>query len=98
MRIYEKRQIPAREDTLCVRRKCDLCGLEAKSSGWDCGNYEIDETQVSVTVKDRKGENYPECGMGTEYNIDLCPKCFRDRLIPWLQSQGAEIEPVEWDW
>jgi len=49
-------------------------------------------------MKQKEGSNYPEGGTGTEYEIDLCPKCFKERLVPWLKSEGAAIEEKEWDW
>jgi predicted alpha/beta superfamily hydrolase len=81
-----------------VKRTCDLCGREAKSSDWDGGCYDLNETTLKVVAKQKDGSNYPEGGYGNEYEIDLCPDCFRDRLVPWLQSQGAKITQQEWDW
>ena len=77
--------------------KCDLCGLEASGLSWGSAIYEMAETEVSVTVKQRQGTDYPEGGQGTEYNIDLCPTCFKDRLVVWLRSEGADIKETEWD-
>jgi len=58
----------------------------------------VNETEVSVTVKQKEGESYPDGGSGTEYEIDLCPDCFKNRLVPWLKSEGANIGEMEWDW
>jgi len=68
----------------------------AKHNNWSQSFYEVNETEVSVTVKQREGSSYPEGGMGTEYDIDLCPKCFKERFVPWLVSQGANIEQKDW--
>lgn len=77
---------------------CDLCGRTANNLDWGGGSFEVNETEVSVTVRQKEGSSYPEGGMGTEHNIDLCPQCFKDRLIPWLRSQGAQISQTDWDW
>jgi hypothetical protein len=99
MKIYTTRTRPASQYQECTGRKCDLCGAEAQSGDeWSSRYYEVNETEVSISVKSRKGENYPEGGSGTEYEIDLCPRCFTGRLVPWLKSQGAAIEEKEWDW
>lgn len=98
MKIYEERVAPAHTYKTCVKRKCDLCQVEVKGDEWSTGLYDVNETEVSITVKARKGESYPEGGSGTEYEIDLCPRCFTGRLVPWLKSQGADIEEKEWDW
>jgi hypothetical protein len=76
---------------------CDLCGRESKanhSDDWGEGNFDIAETEVRLKV----GDSYPEGGAGTEIEFDICPKCFRERLIPWLESQGTKVEEKGWDW
>ena len=97
MRKYEEKTEPKTYHTL-VETTCDLCGTVAKHGEWNSGYYEIDETEIEVTVSQKDGSNYPGGGWGEEYKIDMCPKCFKDRLVPWLISQGAKIEPVKWDW
>lgn len=99
MKKYVKKQITS-EVTVLEEQTCDLCGAKAKKPGilWSGGIYDVDETEISVTIRQRSGENYPDNGSGTEHVIDLCPKCFKERLIPWLRSQGATIEEKEWDW
>jgi hypothetical protein len=68
---------------------CDLCGARIKDE-----QYVIDE----VEVRHRAGTNYPEGGNGTEISVDVCGKCFDEKLIPWLKSQGAEPHVEEWDY
>ncbi len=31
-------------------------------------------------------------------DVDLCPECFKERLLPWLDSQGAKARIEDWDW
>ena len=83
-----------------VRRTCDLCGKPSKGYGsdWKGANYEVDETEIEVTIRQKEGYNWPEGGSGTNYDIDLCPTCFLGKLVPWLRSQGATIEAENWDW
>jgi hypothetical protein len=99
MKIYEKRTRPAHEYKHLVSRSCDLCGKKTKSAiEWSENRYEVNETEISVNIKQKEGSNYPEGGNGTEYEVDLCPDCFKDKLVPWLQAQGAQIEKKDWDW
>lgn len=91
MKVYEEQVVPATTKKVCVRRKCDLCGVESKSSDWAGAWYEVNETDVRVTVKHRVGSQFPEGSSGEEYEVDICPECFQKRLIPWLKSQGANI-------
>lgn len=100
-RVYEdaiEPAVPARTVKRFVRRTCDLCGAESKRcDDWGSGSHDIAETEMSVTITHCSGMSYPEGGSGTTVEVDLCPKCFKDRLIPWLESQGAMIETREWD-
>lgn len=99
MKVYEKKIIPATEHIYVKTRKCDLCGINAKGEEWESTSiYHIDQTEIKITVRQKEGDSYPEGGSGTKYEIDLCPNCFRDRLIPWLKSQGANIQQEKWDW
>lgn len=100
MKTYE-RVIHSYERDVLRERKCDLCGALSKNEithDWSGACYEINETEVTVTIKHKKGENYPEGGSGTECEVDLCPNCFKNKLIPWLNSQGANIKEKEWNW
>ena len=98
MRKYETRPVPATTQQVLVETTCDICGKVAKRGNWDSATFEVNETELEVTVKQRDGKNYPEGGWGTEVSVDLCPPCFKDKLIPWLESQVAKIERKEWDW
>ena len=100
MRITEQQQRTS-TITVLVKMTCDLCGREARAGQWhgsDHSCWDVNETEVEVTVRSKEGQSYPEGGSGTEFVVDVCPWCFRDRLLPWLRSQGAHIEEREWDW
>ena len=78
--------------------QCDICGKKANSHDWSAGTYNIDETEFKILIRQRDGTNYPECAWGTEYEADICPDCFKDKLIPWLDGQGCKAKRKEWDW
>jgi hypothetical protein len=86
----QKLLIPAREEERTVRVTCDLCGCEIRKPP----DFEVSDIEVLF----RWGTCYPEAGWGEEFNIDLCPCCFRDRLVPWLRDQGATVEEKSWEW
>ena len=98
MKLYKTVDVPVTTREVLTKRKCDLCGLESKYSDWKSGKYEVAETEIKITMTQKEGSNYPEGGSGTEYEIDLCPKCFKERLIPWLKSEGVVVKEEEWDW
>lgn len=81
------------DDKVLSETRCDLCGATTKSE-WRKGCY--DATEVEVRLK--TGESYPDNGSGEETTIDICPDCFRDKLIPWVESQGGKPETKEWCW
>lgn len=75
-----------------ARRACDLCGIEIPASlhGRGMGYYDISEIEIVARI----GTQYPAGSTdGSEYLIDLCPACFLGRLVPWLEGQGAKVEP-----
>lgn len=67
---------------------CDLCGECIEEAG-----YNIDE----IEVRHRTGKSYPESGAGKETYVDMCGKCFDEKLVPWLRTQGAEPYIEVWD-
>lgn len=97
MRRYEmvKRNY---EEKVLVELRCDICGTIAKHGKWASSVYEVNETEIEVKIKQKDGHSYPEEGSGTEILVDMCPKCFKEKLIPWLNSQGANIQPIDWGW
>jgi hypothetical protein len=94
LKVYETQQVPASTQEVCVRRRCDLCRTESNGSDWESGIYRVrEDTDVGITVKyARNVWGYDGGGEVRKYEIDLCPACFRDRLVPWLKSEGAAIE------
>ena len=97
MRHYIKKQIPATEKKILDKITCDLCGKIAKNGDWESSSWKINETEIEITVRQKEGSSYPEGGHGTKYNVDICPECFTDNLIPWLNSQGCEAKRENWD-
>lgn len=91
MKVYEDKTIPARTTRICIKRKCDLCGIESDSEEWSF-NWAIwskRETEILIAIKSQDSSHY---GDSIVYEIDLCPDCFQERLVSWLKSQGADVE------
>jgi len=99
MKKYETRvEDKPRSYEVLVERTCDLCGFKARNENWGEGYYDVNETECRVEVRWKGGSNFPEGGYGTAIEIDICPVCFKEKLVPWLRSQGAKIEEKDWDW
>ena len=96
MKHYTKKNKPI---TVVSKVVCDLCGKTSKDPySWSTDAFYLSETEAKVQVRQKEGNFYPDGGWGTVYDIDLCPVCFKERLVPWLRSQGAEIKESEWDY
>lgn len=97
MRTYETKEV-IHTRKVCTHLHCDICGKEGAHGDWESGYYEIQETKLEVTVTQRDGSSYPDgSGWGTSLRVDLCPECFRDKLVPWVNSQGGNVKKEEWD-
>lgn len=98
MQIFEEVAVPSRIDKKCVSISCDFCGKQGRYGGWEESYFDVDETEISVTIKQRDGKNYPECGSGEKFHCDMCPTCFKEKLFPFLQSiSKTAIDYEEWD-
>lgn len=91
MRTFQEKTIPARTETVLASIKCDLCGLEAKDpENWSGrSSYDVDGTTVQVTVKHEEGTSFPEGRNVESKRFDICPTCFEEVLVPFLESKGA---------
>jgi hypothetical protein len=74
---------------------CDICGSKAKNKeNWDSNEkYYVNK----VTIKHIVGNSFPEGGGGKEYHLDICPKCFTNRILPKLKLE-FDIEPRKREW
>jgi hypothetical protein len=93
MKLYETKPVPATTKQTLVKRKCDLCGAESKTSAWEAEWYEVNETEIKTKIRQTEGTSYPEGGRGEEYEIDLCPACFDDLL----ENTAKGIKKIEKD-
>ena len=95
MEIRKTVQVPAtaREEVEAVL--CDLCEARAERGYWRPDDR---DNEVEVEVRLRRGFSCPDGGDGTEIVVDLCPRCFKERLVPWLKSQGVKIVERKWYW
>lgn len=71
---------------------CDICG-DTSSDKWKENSFDVTEVEVNM----RTGEMYGNDGSGENVSIDICPKCFTGKLMPWVKSFGGEPTITEWD-
>lgn len=77
---------------------CDLCKKKYPpgKSGWDCARDGVDWSKSDYDISStcivmEDGNTYPEGSDFERTTVDLCPDCFRKKLLPWLASQGCTI-------
>ena len=84
---------PAKTREVLDYVECELCDARSGSDDWSPGLYEVTEPNVYL----RKGTNYPEGSSIDTTHLDICPRCFKEKLIPWFVSQGGSTRE-ESDW
>jgi hypothetical protein len=90
-------EVPARTYSKVEAVICDLCHTKNRDN--DCwpsarNYYNVHHTTVAL----EHGSNSPDGGMGEKTIIDICPTCFKEKLLPWLETQGAKPRIEKWDW
>ncbi len=90
MKHYKKVDIPAATVTRLDFTACDICGNKID----ECAGYGVDE----VEIYHKDGVICPDGGYGDETNIDMCGKCFEEKLVPWVESFGGKVSRSAWNY
>lgn len=86
---------PAKEVERLDKITCELCGAETRREDyWLDIEHNTNKTEVSMSI----GNNWPVGGSGREVIVDICPDCFRGKLLVWVRSQGGQERGREWDY
>ena len=98
MKVYKKIEYQSSYNRL-EKIVCDVCKAETTKE-WK----QRDTNEFKIEVSMREGTIYQmvdgydrDEGEGTQINIDLCPNCFKFKLIPWIQSQGGNVHTEAWE-
>ena len=84
---------------------CDICKTRSPrgdnySKYWELEDQELNpQSGIDITVKMKEETQlWNDGGESKTTSFDICPKCFKEELIPFLESKGAkpEIEEVDW--
>jgi hypothetical protein len=81
------REIPTTERVI-VSTQCDVCKKVFKGSGWESKTNETLATFLSISEGYHDQDGYS----GTNISVDICPDCFKNVLIPFLNGIGVAIE------
>lgn len=77
--------------------ECDLCHKEFKENWHSWGKksgYGLLLTE-DITIEYITGFSFYEDRSYTRYEMDMCPDCFKYKLVPWIKSQGGNIRVEE---
>lgn len=75
-------------DTYVEEVVCDICKASSKSDSWYIDTFTSTETSISY----KETTCYPDDYWTRGVSVDICPKCFENKLIPWLKVQGVNAE------
>lgn len=68
---------------------CDWCNTEITEQ-----TFEVREGRVMLKL----GYNYPDGGSAEVLKADLCEDCFKNKLVPFLESNGCKVRTENQDW
>lgn len=89
MKNYNTIQVPATTRKHLSHFTCDICKTNSRGSdGWAENGWDVKNVEISLD----EGSNYPEYAFGETITYDICPKCFKEKLMPFLDSLGAKPE------
>ena len=75
--------------------ECELCKVKStRGEDWPQNHFEIAEIRVQL----REGYYYSEGGQSTATILDICPACFKSKLVPWFEQLGGKVRSEENDW
>jgi len=96
VKITKQMPVPATTRTVTLKTVCDLCGVETNRAGnWPS---ETGDNWNETTIEAEIGWNYGHEGASYKRTtVDICPKCFMEKLIPWVESLGGKptVEQIE---
>lgn len=83
-------KMETRPVTHCVERTCDICGRKARSPEWSqwegSTSYDVSEVKMSC----EEGSSFPEGRSTEKVSFDVCPPCFHEKVVPFMESLGAK--------
>ena len=65
---------------------CDICAAHTDGDYWGDDAYTMD----TVTIDMKEGQVYPEGDFREGHKYDICPNCFKEHIIPLMNSLDAE--------
>jgi hypothetical protein len=78
--------------TRVISLTCDLCGHKVEGDEWGpSGRFAEETTEIS---HERSWNRYGE-GEWETISADICPECFRGKVVPALEAIGVKFQREE---
>jgi hypothetical protein len=72
---------------------CCLCGKEAENgTDWHLDAGQGDRVRVRTTVSMETATGHQDGFSGVRVSYAICDECWRAKLAPWFEGQGAKAE------
>jgi hypothetical protein len=92
-KVMKTVQVPAHPQEQLDYISCELCSARTLpgQDGWEERIYDV----LDVEIQLNQGYSYPGYYSTTATVLDICPKCFREKLMPWFVAQGGTVRTEE---
>lgn len=78
------------QKTRIAEIRCDVCGTSKNKiydrEDWAQQSYHVND----ITITNRVGTAYPDDSNGKKLQIDMCPDCFTNILLPAIRQWHQE--------
>ena len=101
MNIYTAKETTIKpkhiRERILTARKCDLCQEHFKvdvKGEWlieDALQF-VRKTRTNLCLDETKCHPRFTGVVGSFFSLDICPYCFRNKLVPWLESEGVNVK------
>jgi hypothetical protein len=104
MKIKKQIIIPKKKNEKVVELICDICkkNIIVVNAGLDNNNWATNEYENNMQKVTIKLEDGNDClgsgGESTETEFDVCPECFKEKIMPFIESFGSKPQVTEHDW
>ncbi len=90
MKYYKEVEVPEKTVTEIDYATCDICQNKIMEEY----NYSVNEVEVCY----KSGAVFHDGGYGDEVEVDMCGKCFEEKLVPWVEGFGGKVSRSEWNY
>jgi len=96
-KIYERKEFTQVHEAV-DKTYCDICGASCEGTKWPHSVHGWSPAEAEVTVSFQwktTPDEYDGSYVGRLLDIDLCPSCFMNKLVPWVIDQNPGFEAIE---